>query len=55
MESFKDKVAIVGIGETDYVRGSGVSDLHLILEASKKAIDDAGIKCEDVDGMVQPM
>ena len=55
MGSFKDKVAIVGIGETAYTRGSGVSDVHLTLEASKKAIDDAGIKCEDIDAMIQPM
>jgi len=54
MKSLKDKVAVVGIGETDYTRGSGVSDLHLVLEASKKAIDDAGIKSTDIDGMVQP-
>lgn len=55
MESLKDKVAIVGIGETDYTRGSGVSGLHLNLEAAKKAIDDAGIKSTDIDGLVLPM
>lgn len=55
MENLKEKVAIVGIGETDYTRNSGVSELHLILEAARKAIDDAGIKSTDIDGMIQPM
>jgi len=54
MHSFRDRVVIVGVGETDYTKGSGTSDLQLILEASKKAIDDAGIKPTDIDGIAQP-
>ena len=53
MESIKDKCAIVGIGETEYSKDSGRSELSLVLEASMKAIDDAGLQPEDIDGMVR--
>ena len=52
MRGLRDKVAIVGVGETDYTRGSGLSDFHLLLEAAKKAIDDAGLRPEDIDGVI---
>ncbi len=48
----KDKVAIVGIGETAYYkRGQApVSEFRLACEAIKKAADDAGIAVTDIDG-----
>jgi len=46
----KDKVAIVGIGQTKYTRDSGRDELDLACEAIKKAVDDAGLKMEDIDG-----
>ena len=48
----KDKVAIVGIGETEYYRWgkSPKSELTLALEAVVKAVDDAGISMDEVDG-----
>lgn len=52
--SLKDKACIVGIGETEYTRGSGHSVIRLVLEAAKTAIDDAGLKPHDVDGFVLP-
>ena len=52
--SFKDKTAIVGIGETDYVKGSGRSEVDMMLEASRKAIADAGMKPSDIDGIIPP-
>ncbi|MBI2907079.1 MAG: lipid-transfer protein [Chloroflexi bacterium] len=51
MVDFKDKVAIVGIGETEYSRDSGRSELTLALEAIKKAVDDAGLSLKDMDGL----
>ncbi len=50
--SIKDKVAIVGIGETKYYkRGAApVSEFQLALEAIQKAVADAGIRLEDVHG-----
>lgn len=48
----KDKTAIAGIGWTKYVKKSGVSVLALALEACKNAIEDAGLKPADVDGII---
>ena len=47
----KDEAAIVGIGQTEYSKNSGRSELSLAVEAVKKAIDDAGIDPGQVDGM----
>jgi len=47
-----DKAAIVGIGSTEFSKDSGRSELALAAEAVKKALDDAGLKPADVDGMV---
>jgi acetyl-CoA acetyltransferase len=45
---------IVGVGETAYCRkpGSGKSDLALRLEASLRAIADAGLEPSDIDGIM---
>ena len=50
--SIKDKVAIVGIGETPYYkRGAApVSEFQLALAAIQKAVADAGLRLEDIDG-----
>ncbi|MFH1146456.1 MAG: transporter [Pseudomonadota bacterium] len=52
---WKDKFAIVGIGDTEYSRKSGVSTTVLGLEAAKKAAEDAGLKPRDIDGMIEGM
>src|SRR5258708_12905016 len=51
--TIKDKVAIVGIGETKYYkRGQApVSEFRLACEAIIKAADDAGIDVRDIDGI----
>ena len=49
----RDRCAIVGIGQTDYTRDSGVSDLSLAVEASLAALVDAGLSAADVDGIVR--
>src|SRR5207248_4868387 len=48
----RDKYAIVGVGETTYTRGSGVSTRALGTWAVRNAILDAGLKPSDVDGML---
>jgi acetyl-CoA acetyltransferase len=48
------EAALVGIGETDYVRGSDRSPDELILEACLGAAADAGIDPHDVDGILPP-
>lgn len=47
-------VAIAGIGETDYERGSDQSVLQLVLSASMSAITDAGLTPRDVDAIIPP-
>jgi acetyl-CoA acetyltransferase len=48
--------AVTGIGETDYTRPHpGRSALSLQLEASLKAIADAGLEPRAIDGIVIPM
>lgn len=45
------RTAITGLGWTRYSRESGVSVLDLAGEACRKAIDDAGLRVADVDGI----
>src|SRR5258705_8781053 len=47
----KDKIAIVGIGATDYARDMKRTPLALGLEAARKAIVDAGLDKTDIDGI----
>src|SRR5229473_3339325 len=54
MYSLKDKACIVGVGESTFSRGSGKTDLRLLLDASMSAINDAGLKPHDIDGIIGP-
>ncbi len=54
MESLKDKACIVGVGESAFTRGSGKTELQLMLEASANALNDAGLRPHDIDGIVGP-
>ena len=48
----KHKIVIAGIGETEQGKIPNKSSFQFLSEASKLAIEDAGIKKEDVDGLV---
>ena len=48
----RDKYAIVGVGETTYTRGSGITTRALGTWAVRNAIADAGLKAADIDGML---
>ena len=52
MYSLKDKYAIVGIGYTDFTKRSGRTVRSLASEACLKAVADAGLTVNDVDGLV---
>ncbi len=54
MYSLKDKACIVGVGESAFSRGSGKTELRLMLDASLAAINDAGLKPHDIDGIIGP-
>lgn len=46
------RAAIVGVGQTEFSKDSGRSELQLAAEAVKAAIDDAGLRPSDIDGLV---
>ena len=52
MESMKDKAAIVGIGYTPQGKVPGRSSLSFHAEAARNAIEDAGLKIDEVDGLL---
>jgi acetyl-CoA acetyltransferase len=52
MNTLRDKYCIVGVGETEYSKGSGRTTRALAVEAVRKAILDAGLTGKDVDGMM---
>jgi acetyl-CoA acetyltransferase len=49
---YHGEVAIVGIGQTEFSAASGKSVLTLATEASRAAVEDAGLTLADVDGVV---
>src|SRR5260221_2126196 len=46
------KTAIAGIGQTEFSKDSGRTELRLAIEAIQAALKDAGLQPKDVDGMV---
>ena len=52
MTHLRDKYCIVGIGETEYSRGSGRTTRAMAVEAVRTAMRDAGLGPADVDGMM---
>ena len=51
-KGLRDKYCIAGVGETPYSKGSGRSTRAMAVEAIRKAMDDAGLTSQDVDGMM---
>ena len=47
--SGQSDVALVGIGQTEFSKNSGRSELQLAAEASTAALKDAGIEAKDID------
>ena len=52
-EGLRERAAVVGIGETEYSKESGRTELALACAAIKKAVDDAGLTVADIDGLVR--
>jgi acetyl-CoA acetyltransferase len=51
-EKFEDKVIIAGMGQTEIGRRVPRSSLDLTVEACLAAVADAGLTCDDIDGLV---
>jgi len=52
MESLKNKVAIVGVGDTEVGIVRGFSATQLYVRAAQRALDDAGLTKSDIDGLI---
>lgn len=52
MASLSGKYAIVGVGETPYVRGAGRSTTSMAVTAVRNAMLDAGLDARGIDGML---
>ena len=52
MESLRGKVAIVGAADTDVGVVPELSATQLYVKAAKRALEDAGITKDDVDGLI---
>ena len=50
--SLKNKVAIVGVGESEIGLVPHMTGLGLNAQAAKRALDDAGLKVSDIDGVL---
>ena len=51
MSGFAGKTAIAGVGQTEFSKESGRTELRLAVEAVKAALDDAGLEPGEVDGL----
>ena len=52
MRTLKDQAIIAGIGQTEFSKASGRSELQLAAEAALAAIKDAGMTPSDIEGLV---
>ncbi|MGC8791403.1 MAG: hypothetical protein ACP5PO_07870 [Desulfurella sp.] len=52
LKKLRDKYAIVGVGYTPQGKVPGRSVLSFYVEAGINAIKDAGLKKEDIDGLI---
>ena len=51
-EDVAGEVAICGVGESDHTKASGRSPSEIIGQAVERTLDDAGLRPEDVDGLM---
>jgi len=51
-ETLRNKVAIVGVGESEIGKVPHMTGLGLNAQAARRALDDAGLKVSDIDGLL---
>lgn len=54
MSGLRGQAAIVGIAETEYLRGSDELPVEMMLRVAQEAIADAGLTVGDIDGVMPP-
>ncbi len=54
MSGLSGAAAIVGVAETDYLRGSDRLPVEMMLDVAHEAVRDAGLTMADIDGVVPP-
>src|SRR4030095_5644448 len=54
MPGFADRTAIVGVAETDYVRGADELPVEMMLRVAREGVADAGLALGDVAGIIPP-
>ena len=54
MSALSGEAAIVGIAETEYVRGADELPVEMMLRVAHEAAADAGLAMTDIDGIVPP-
>lgn len=52
MQAISNRTAITGVGATAFSRSAGRSVLGLATEASLRAVEDAGLRVGDIDGVI---
>lgn len=52
IEDISGQLAIVGVGDAIYKRASGSSALEIAVEATERALEDAGLEPDQVDGIM---
>lgn len=51
LEHLRGKTAIVGVGQAGCGKAKGYSEIELLAQAARTAVDDAGLKMSDIDGI----
>src|ERR1700751_5709677 len=51
--ALRDRAGIIGVGETEYTKRGGptLSEMALACQAIQRAVADAGLSLDDVDGL----
>ncbi|MBI3052813.1 MAG: thiolase family protein [Betaproteobacteria bacterium] len=52
IETLRNRVAIVGVGESDIGKVPHMTGLGLNAQAAKRALDETGLKVSDIDGLL---
>ena len=51
-EDIVGEVAIVGVGDADHTSASGRTAKEIAIQAVERALDDAGLRAAEVDGIM---